>query len=249
MRVVTPSRLLGEAAEVLAPVWKDVVVVGAAALDVALAEAAVAITPTRDVDVVVPVASASEVVRHLEASDMRPSETPHERGFTWIRGDLKMQLVRTFHPFPEPAARPLPANPVFDIATRSECQSVVAFAGAPRAARLLCANAGCLLALKQAAFGRRRATDDTPVDRDFHDAYLLIASVPDRVVDDMMVGGYEVRTRASDAIDQLAGGGHATQAAGRQIVRLRAADTQREAEAAVRRAAARIQRRIADASP
>lgn len=38
MKVVTPTRLLAEAADVLANVWNDIVVVGAAALQVALAE-------------------------------------------------------------------------------------------------------------------------------------------------------------------------------------------------------------------
>jgi hypothetical protein len=247
VRVVTPSRLLAEAADVLAPVRNEVVVVGAAALEVALAEAASVITPTRDVDVIVPVDLVHQVVAHLEAADLRPSEAPHERGFTWTRGDLKVQLVRTFHPFPGPEARRLPENPVFGIAARRECHSVVAFAEAPETARLLCANAGCLLALKQAAFGRTRATDDAPVDRDFHDAYLLISSLPDTVLSDITAGGAEVRTRAAHAVDQLAAGGNATQAAARQMVRLRDASTQREAEAAVRRAAARIRRRMASA--
>jgi hypothetical protein len=37
---------------------------------------------------------------------------PHERGFTWGRGDLKVQLVRTLHPFPPPATNPRPGDPV-----------------------------------------------------------------------------------------------------------------------------------------
>jgi hypothetical protein len=245
VKVVSPSRLLAEAAEVLAPVLNEVVVVGAAALEVALADAAMVLTPTRDVDVVVPVDLARDVVDHLEAADLRPSEAPHERGFTWTRGDLKVQLVRTFHPFPGIVAKPLPENPVFGMAAQRENQSVVAFAEEPETARVICANAGCLLALKQAAFGRTRATDDTPVERDFHDAYLLISSLPEAVLGDMTVGGHELRTRAVDAIDQLAAGGNATQGAARQMVRLRAVGTQREAEAAVRRAAIRIQRQIA----
>lgn len=245
MKVVTPSRLLAEAAEVLAPVRNEVVVVGAAALEVALADTAMVITPTRDVDVVVPVDLVRDVVDHLEAADLRPSEAPYERGYTWTRGDLKVQLVRTFHPFPGTVAKRLPENPVFGMAAQRENQSVVAFAEEPETARLLCANAGCLLALKQAAFGRTRATDDTPAERDFHDAYLLISRLPEAVLGDMTVGGHELRTRAVDAVDQLAAGGNATQAAARQIVRLRDIDTQREAEAAVRRAAVRIRRRIA----
>jgi hypothetical protein len=63
VKVVAPTQLLAEAADVLASVRDDVVVVGAAALEVALADAVVeAITPTRDVDVVVPTERAAEVV-------------------------------------------------------------------------------------------------------------------------------------------------------------------------------------------
>ncbi len=109
MKVITPTSLLAEAADVLAPVRDEVVVIGAAALQAALAESAtlaaatrdvdiVAITPTRDVDVVVPTDRAAAVVAHLEQADMRRSEVDHERSFTWARGDLKVQLVRTFHP-------------------------------------------------------------------------------------------------------------------------------------------------------
>jgi hypothetical protein len=52
VKVVAPSRLLAEAAAVLAEVRDDVVVIGAAALEVALAsESSVVITPTRDASV------------------------------------------------------------------------------------------------------------------------------------------------------------------------------------------------------
>jgi hypothetical protein len=247
VKIVQPTRLLAEAADVLGPVFDAVVVVGATALEVALAEASIAITPTRDVDVVVPVGRAREVVGLLEAADMEPSDQPHERGFTWIRGDLKVQLVRTFHPFPGPVAKFLPENSAFGMAADPASQLMVAFADDPQTPRLLCVNAGGLLALKEAAFGRTRATEDTPAERDFHDAYLLVSEVPDAVVNDLAVAGYEVEKRASRAIAQLADGGGATQAAARQMVRLRAVDTQREGEAAVRRAAVRIQRRIAAA--
>jgi hypothetical protein len=113
VKVLTPTRLLAEAADVLADVRDDVVVVGAAALEVALAEQSSAvITPTRDIDVVVSVAHVAEVVARLEAGDLHRSDVDHERGFTWIRGDLKVQLVRSFHPVPKGPAKALPANPV-----------------------------------------------------------------------------------------------------------------------------------------
>jgi hypothetical protein len=259
VKVVAPTRLLAEAAEVLEPFRDHVVVVGAAALEVALSGVVsvattatrdldlVVITPTRDVDVVVPVDRAGEVVGHLEAVGLHRSDVPHERAFTWVRGDLKVQLVRTFHPFPSPPARSLPSNPVFGMATEPGNQVIVAFVDDPGVARLVCANAASVLALKQAAFGRTSAPDDTPVERDFHDAYLLISAVPDVLVAEFAVASYEVRQRASDAVAQLVSGGHATQAAARQMVRLRAARTQREAEAAIRRSAMRIQERLADA--
>ena len=169
MKVVRPTRLLAEAAEVLEPVRDDVVVVGAAALEVALAATPVAITPTRDVDVVVPVERAADVVAHLESADLRRSEEPHEAAFTWVRGDLKIQLVRTFHPFPRPPASRLPENPVFGMPARPAHQAVVAFEADPNVARLVCANAACVRALKEAAFGRLRGPDRVPAERDYHD--------------------------------------------------------------------------------
>jgi hypothetical protein len=119
VKVVTPTRLLAEAAEVLRAVRDDVVVIGAAALEVALADApSVAITPTRDIDLVVSVDRAADVVSHLEAADLRRRDVPYERGFTWVRGDLKVQLVRAFHPFPKPPGRGLPDNPAVGMAAK-----------------------------------------------------------------------------------------------------------------------------------
>lgn len=245
MKVVDPSRLLAEAADVLAEVRDDVVVVGAAALEVALAsDSSVVITPTRDVDVVIPVERAAAIVAHLEAADMHRSELEHERPFTWVRGDLKVQLVRNFHPFAKPPAKALPANPVFGMATNPVHQVTVAFAGDPEEPRLQCANAVCLLALKQAAFGRTRAADDAPVERDYHDAYLLISAIPDTLVQEFAYAEHEVRTRTIEAVTQLAEGGAATQAAAREMVRLRVEGSQRVAEANVRRAASRMIARL-----
>jgi hypothetical protein len=47
---------------------------------------------------------------------LRRSEVPHERAFTWVRGDLKVQLVRTFR-----AARPKPR--MYDRLRRLACGS------------------------------------------------------------------------------------------------------------------------------
>jgi hypothetical protein len=256
MKVLTPTQLLAEAADVLAPVRNEVVVIGAAAIQAALAESSavaltptrdvdlVAITPTRDVDVVVPTDRAAAIVAHLEQAEMHRSEVEYERPFTWVRGDLKVQLVRTFHPFPKPPARGLPENPVFGMAAKQRHQVTIAFAEAPEEPRLHCANVACLLALKQAAFGRTRPPSGEPVERDYHDAYLLISAVPEEVVATMATAEYEVTTRANDAITQLASGGNATAAAGRQLVALGGAATQRGAEAIVKRAALAMGRRL-----
>jgi len=250
VKVLTPTPLLAEAAEVLANVRDAVVVVGATALEAALADAAFAtVTPTRDVDVVVPVESVPAVVAELEGAGLRRSDLPNERAFTWVRGDLKVQLVRSFHPFPGALAKQLPQNTAFGMAARAEHQTSIAFLDDPGVRRLVCANGVCLLALKQAAFGRTRASDGRPVERDYHDAYLVISQIPDAVLSEWSRAAYEVRQRATDAIRRLAAGGDETAAAARQIVRLGAAASQRAAEADVRRAAARIARRIDVGAP
>ncbi len=123
-------------------------------------------------------------------------------------------------------------------------QLTIAFTEDPARPRLLCANAACVLALKAAAFGRTRPPDGAPVERDYHDAYLLLSAVPDLIVADLEAAGHEVSLRALDAITQLAAGGDATAAAARQMVSLGTADSQRAAEAVVRRAAVLIERRI-----
>jgi hypothetical protein len=148
--------------------------------------------------------------------------------------------VRGFHPFAKPPAKALPANPVFGMTANPAHQVTVAFTTDPEEPKLHCANAACLLALKQAAFGRTRPIDELPVERDYHDAYLLISTVPDTIAEEFVSAEYELRTRARDAIAQLAGGGIATQAAAREMVRLRVEQSQRIAEANVRRAANRM---------
>lgn len=238
MKVITPTPLVAEAADVLAGFRDLVVVVGAAAIEVALSGTDTAITPTRDVDVVVPVAEAAAIVNALEADGLRRSDVPHERAFTWVRGDLKVQLVRTFHPFPPGVAKGLPQNPVFGMASEPASQVEVAFVSEPMRPRLRCANATCLLALKEAAFGRTRAGSDQMVQRDFHDAFLLIDAVQEDVVREWRTAGHEIRERARRAITTLGDGGDATAAAGREMVRLGQTANQRQAETRVRRAAA-----------
>lgn len=110
MRIVTPTTLLLEAAEVLDGIRDDVVVIGAVAVHVALDGHEVFLTPTRDVDAGVATDAAERVVAHLEKRGLRPSELPRERSFTWVKDALKVQLLRPFHPFPKGAARGLPVN-------------------------------------------------------------------------------------------------------------------------------------------
>lgn len=242
MKVVQPTPLVAEAADVLAAIRDDVVVIGAAALEVALSDADTFVTPTRDVDVVVPTEHVAGVVRELESAGLEPSSEAHETRFTWVRDELKVQLVRTFHPFPKGPARGLPGNPVFGMVSHRGHADEIAFADVPDSPRLWCANAACLLALKEAAFGRRRGPDAEPVERDFHDAYLLLEHVAADMEAQLVAASHEIRTRAQSAIRQLLAGDEATAAAGRQMVRLGQASTQREAEAAVRRAAVRADR-------
>jgi hypothetical protein len=237
VKVITPTRLVAEAADVLGEFCDSVTVVGAAAIEVALSGSGVAITPTRDVDVVVRMSDAEAVVSALEADGMQRSEIAHERPFTWVRGDLKVQLVRTFHPFPSHVAKGLPQNPVFGMAGEVAHQVEVAFASEPGRMRLRCANAACLLALKEAAFGRTRAGSAQVVQRDFHDAFLLIDAVGDDVVREWRAAGHEVRQRGRAAVAALAAGGEATMAAGGEIVRLGQARSQRQAEGRVLRVA------------
>jgi hypothetical protein len=243
VKLIEPTRMLAEAADVLAEMYDDVVVVGAAALEVALAEQTqVAITPTRDVDVVVPVEHAAAVVARLEAADLRRSKVPHERAFTWVRGDLKVQLVRTFHPFPKPPATALPVNNVFGMASDRERQEVVAFADDPTLARLRCANSACLVALKQAAFGRTRPETDRVVERDYHDVHLLFSAARKDVIAGYECANFDVRTRIVTAAQELASGGDATMRAATEMVNLRDAPSRRVAEASVRRAATEVLR-------
>jgi hypothetical protein len=110
VRVVAPTELLREAAEVLGPVRDDAVVIGAVAIQIALEGHDLPLTPTGDVDAGTSVDRAAGIVSHLEAHGLRRSEDEHERGFTWVRGDFKVQLVRPFHPFPKPPADGLPVN-------------------------------------------------------------------------------------------------------------------------------------------
>jgi hypothetical protein len=80
VKVVHPSELMREAADVLEPVRDDVAIIGAVAVQVALEGHDVALTATRDIDVALTAtrdidagattAAVHRVVRQLEASGL-----------------------------------------------------------------------------------------------------------------------------------------------------------------------------------
>lgn len=235
MKIIEPTALLREAAAVLAGVKDDVVVVGAAAVEVALHGAPAAITPTRDVDAVVGVDDVDTVVEHLEAAKLKPSQEDHERGFTWIRDDLKVQLIRGFHPFAHGASANLPVNPIADAARSPAHREEVAFAGHGLRRRLWVASPACLVALKHNAFGRTKPPGNEVVRRDFHDVYLLVEHAADQVLASYEVADGGVRRGVREAValffDEH---GDPLRLAGEEMVRLGEAGSQRDAEAEIR---------------
>ena len=245
MKVIQPNSLLYEAAEVLGPVREEAVVIGAVGLQVALADVPVNVTPTRDVDLVVSAQRTQAVVNHLLENDLVPSEAPHERGFTWVRNELKIQLVRPFHPFPKGAAAKLPVNPTLTIAQDPVHRHEVAFVDDPGTPRFWVVNSACLLALKERAFGRTRADGDE-VRRDYHDVLALIRYVPDDVVECYGRAKHEVRIRVQAGTRILGEDGEGTMLAANEMVSLGHAQTQREAEAIVLREARQFSRRLSD---
>lgn len=234
MKVVDPSDLLREAAEALAGVEGDVVIVGAAAIEVALHGAPAAITPTRDVDVVVDAPDVEKVVEQLESAKLMPSELDFEKGFTWIRDDLKVQLIRGFHPFPQGRSVGLPVNPVAATARSGAHREEVAFGAEPEIARLWVANAACLIALKRNAFGRTKPPDNEVVRRDFHDVYLLVDQVPDQVLASHGVADGGVRQGVREAVALLCDArGDPLRLAAAEMASLEEARSQRDAEAEI----------------
>ncbi len=232
MKIVEPSALLREAAEALRPIRDDVVVVGAMAVDVALQGKEAAVAQTRDVDLVVGAEDVNDVVGHLERADLRPSTIEHEKGFTWVRDDLKVQLIQGFHPFPKGAARGLPANPAMATAGKLPHREKIAFVESPKQAELWVATPACVVALKQHAFGRSRH-DGKVVQRDYYDAFLLLEYASEEVLDTYNAADAAVKERVRLAVATLAVEGDEIQLAGREMVELGAAENQRDAEAEI----------------
>jgi hypothetical protein len=238
VRVVRASDLMREAAEVLAPVRDDVVVIGAIAVQVALDGHSVALMPTRDVDAAVKTEAVERVVAQLRAAQLQPSPLVHERDFTWVKGDLKVQLLRPFHPFPKGAAKGLPVSNL--IPELDRFRELVAFEDSPETPRFWVATAAALVGLKEAAFGRTRH-DGERVDRDFSDVALLLDRRGEEIaaeVRDTPAMLACVRTAA----ERLIADEGASAAAARELEKTGEYDTERAAEIAVRRAAERFRR-------
>jgi hypothetical protein len=162
---------MSEAADVLAGVSDRLVVIGAVALEAALAGKDARSAATTDIDCAVEIRSAALVIAHLEQKGMRPSDVPHEKGFTWVRDGLRVQLLRPPAPVRSPPVSRLVINTNLSLAERYH--EPIAFEASPRERRLLVVRPAALLALKAHAFGRTRH-DGGLVQRDYHDAFLLI---------------------------------------------------------------------------
>lgn len=233
MRVVAANALLRTAAEILQPVRSDTTVIGALAVQIALDGHDVALTPTVDIDAGTSVGRAARVVGHLEDAGLRPSDVAHERGFTWVGVDMKVQLVRPFHPFPKPPAAGLPVNNLVNDLSRYRWS--VAFEENPNEVLFWAATPAAAVALKEAAFGRTRPVTGEPVDRDFSDVALLLDNEGERIAEEV-AGDSQMRARVLRAAERLRGETEAIEAAVRQLVATGQEQTPREAERMVSRA-------------
>jgi hypothetical protein len=240
VKIVAPSPLLREAADMLEDVRDHLVVIGAAAVQVTLDGQQTALTPTRDVDVGIAGEDAERIVAHLQAHGMRRSGLPHERSFTWVKDELKVQLVRSFHPFPKGVTSGLPVNNLLgELATY---RIRVAFRNEPQRGRLWVASPAALVALKGEAFGRTRITGET-VERDYSDAALLLDRLGLEIAAELSVPS-PMRQRVHGTARRLLDD-DARAAAAREILRTGQEQSRQAAEAAVTRAAQRMLRRLA----
>jgi hypothetical protein len=241
VKVVTPTRLLSDAAAILEPIRGEVVVIGALAVQIALDGRDVALTPTRDIDAGVATEAVDRVVAHLEENGLRHSELPHERSFTWVKGDIKVQLLRPFHPFPKGAASGLPTNNM--VSELGDHRWLVGFDDDPDRGRFWAATPAALVGLKEGAFGRTRPSGE-PVDRDFSDVALLLDKLGNEIADEVRFGS-QMRGRVVRAAQRLAADDVAITAAARELVRSGQEETQLAAETEVCRIALNVLRRVA----
>ena len=236
MRVIQPSRIVRDAAATLQPVREDVIVIGALAVQVALAGHEVTLAPTGDIDAGTTVESAADVVAHLESVGFRRSPLEHEKTFTWVARDVKVQLIRPFHPFPKPPADGLPTNTLLPELERHRW--LVAFEEEPEKGLFWAARPAALVALKEAAFGRTRPSGD-PVDRDFSDVVLLFDNMSAQIAQEVVADG-QIRKRVLRAAERLRDEPAATEGAIRELVASGQVETPREGEATVTRAVREI---------
>ncbi len=233
MKVVTPTRLLLETAAILEPIRDEVVVIGALAVQVALDGQDVALTPTRDVDAGVETEAVKRVVAHLEKSGLQRSDIAHEHPFTWVKDDLKIQLLRPFHPFPKGVASGLPTNNL--VSELAERRRLVAFNEAPDRGRFWVATPAALIGLKEAAFGRTRPSGE-PVDRDFSDAVLMLDKLGAEIAKELSPGS-PMHGRVLRAARRLVDEDTAVAAAARELVHAGHEESRSAAETSVRRGA------------
>jgi hypothetical protein len=239
VKILAPSPLMREAAAVLDPVREEVVVIGAVAVQVVLDGQDAILTPTRDLDAGVATDAVQRVVTRLQECDMRPSELSHERSFTWVKGDLKVQLLRPFHPFPQGPAQGLPVNNL--ISELPAHRVLVAFVEEPEQGRFWVASPAVLVALKADAFGRSHATRES-VDRDFSDAMLLLEYLGSEIASEVTPPS-RMHRRVKHAAERLLDD-DASAAAARELVRTGQQNSQRVAEESVRRVARRALGRL-----
>jgi hypothetical protein len=180
------------------------------------------------------------VVAHLEQEGLTRSELDHEREFTWVRGDVKVQLIRPYHPFPKGAAGGLPVNNI--LPELDAHRWLVAFADDPTRGYLWAARPAALVGLKEMAFGRTRP-DGAPVDRDFSDVALLFDRLEEQIVEEVAADA-QMRRRVIRAATTLYSEFDAASAAGRELVASGQEETQLAAEAMVSRAARGILRQL-----
>ena len=231
-----------DAAEVLADASSQVVVIGAVALEAALAGRDARSAATTDVDCAVTVESAPQVIDHLEGAGMKRSDVPHERPFTWVRNGLKVQLIRPPARMVKPPTSELVANTHFGLAEKY--RENVAFLERPDEPRLVVARPAAVLALKRHAFGRTRAADGSLVERDYHDAYLLMAHVGEEIAAEYnATDDGELRGLIRKSIEELQTD-EAREAGRNQITRLEPGVSRREADLRLTRAVKSFERRL-----
>jgi hypothetical protein len=230
-----------EAADVLHGVSGEVVVIGAVALEAALSGSDARSAATTDLDGAVTIGSAAAVISHLEQAGLKPSDEPHERGFTWVRDGLKIQLIRPAARAIRPPVSGLVSNTQFSVA--ENYRENIAFTEKPDEPRLVVARPAAVLALKCHAFGRTKP-DGGVVERDYHDAFLLIAHVGEEIAAEYnATDDGQLRSLIRKAVQDLQSPA-ARQAVRNQLLQLEPDVSPREADLRLTRAIRSFERRL-----